>query len=106
MRRIWNKEKIDIKRDRLWVWILKMGGINYNREHLKGELRQLAETGIGMFLINKKNEGYSLDYLVESAKEYGYITEEDTIRELLNKIFQDLQNQKVYSIYNEKIFEE
>jgi len=73
------------------AWVLRKGGINYESEHWKGELRDLRgelnqgkRIGYGNRVIKSKG-AYTLDELALMAKDEGYLSEA-TPQALLNAI--------------------
>lgn len=104
------EKKFEPEKDTLTTWVMKKGGINYQREHLKGELRRIAEQGKGRFLVSKTGKGKTLDQLVEAAKEDGFLREGGSIREFLEILETDLTaktiGRKVYSVQKADYFPE
>ena len=73
-----------------------LGGIDYNREHLKGELDKLKEDAPATRLvINKRDDGVTLDQLREAAIEAGILTEEATLDDVLSALEVNLETQEV-----------
>ncbi|MCK5617444.1 hypothetical protein KAR91_87080, partial [Candidatus Pacearchaeota archaeon] len=69
-----------------------LGGIDYNREHLKGELDKLKEDAPATkLIINKRGQGITLDRLRESAIEIGILTEEATLDDVLSALEVNLE---------------
>ncbi len=75
------------------AWVLRKGGINYEGEHWKGELRDLRDAlnqgkrmGYGNKVIKSKG-AYTLDELALMAKDEGYISEA-TPQSLLDAMLQ------------------
>lgn len=65
----------------------KLGGIDYNRENLKGELRKLIEDAPATrYIINKKNKGITLDGLLEAAIEEGILSETSSLDDVVNAL--------------------
>ena len=63
------------------TWVLRKGGINYEGEHWKGELRDLRDAlnqgkrmGYGNKIVKSKG-AYTLDELAIMAKDEGFLTE-------------------------------
>jgi len=93
------KEKLESQRQpfkpanhSLFTWIRQQDGINYNREHMKGELKDLPAS-----LLNKKDGGLTLDYLRESAVEAGFIGRKATLNEFMQLIDTEARGTKVFS---------
>lgn len=101
MREFYIEKRFNRNRDRLSFWVLKMGGINYQREYLKGELNMIREESIGRFLINKNGNGYTLDKLSLMAVDEGFLNPDSSLNDFLNLLLDDLRGQKIYSIFRE-----
>lgn len=64
-----------------------LGGIDYNREHLKGELDKLKEDAPAMkLLINKKGKGATLDDILTSAIDEGILEPDSTLNDVISAL--------------------
>lgn len=104
------KKLFDTETDTLSTWVQKKGGINYQRETLKGELDRLREFGKGQFLVNKQGKGKTLDDLTQQAITEGFLNEGATSREFLDLLETDLSakttGQKIYSKQKQEFISE
>lgn len=81
-----------------------LGGIDFNREHLKGELKKLTEDAPGTkFLINKKDRGVTLDDLLTSAIDEGILDQDATLNDVLSALEVNLETP---AAIEDKLFEE
>lgn len=69
-----------------------LGGIDYKREHLKGELDKLKEDAPATkLIINKRGQGVTLDRLLEVAIEAGILSETATLDDVISALETNLQ---------------
>jgi hypothetical protein len=73
----------------------KLGGIDFNREQLKGELNKLKEDAPATrFIINKKDKGVTLDVLLGAAIDENILGESADLNDLLDALEKNLQTQE------------
>ncbi len=94
--------KFDAEKHTLTQWIRIKGGVDYNKEFMKGELDRMEGAGLG--IINKQGEGHTLNRLVELAKEDGFLQQDESINKLLDRMSADIAGEKIYSIFKEDYF--
>lgn len=95
----------DPTKDSLTTYIRKSGGLNYQAEHMKGELARLGQKESGTSgLIKKNNTGHTLDRMLEKLREDGYFGEEARPSDLLNAIESETKGTKFFS--SQKIYSE
>lgn len=77
--------------DMIRTWAIAQGGINVDKDHLKGELFGLREymgRWQGMKLV-RRNSGLTLDKLLIRAIEDGFLFEDATLDDLLDALRYD-----------------
>jgi hypothetical protein len=73
-------------------YIIKKGGIDFNREYRKGELSHACQCQPSLKRAIKKNgKGFTLDELAEQAVEDGYLQDRD-VYGLLDLIYQNSEH--------------
>jgi hypothetical protein len=80
-------ERKIVQEKTIQAWVKRKGGIDYNNEHLKGELDGLLENGV-KGVIKKNGKGRTLDRLALMAKDEGWISEA-TPHELLDALHEN-----------------
>jgi hypothetical protein len=83
----------------LITWIKRQGGINYAREHMKGEVDFLRENANLIGAINKSGNGLTLDELALRARDEGYILS-PCPQALINAISTDGRTIEEQEIFN------
>lgn len=78
-------------------YVIQHGGINYNREHLKGEIRHAVESQPKLrFAVNKQGRGFTLDDWAMRAVEAGFPLEEQTPQGFLDALYENLKHPEYY----------
>jgi len=78
-------------------FVIYNGGIDYTREHLKGEIRRAVECQPRLrFGVNKQGRGYTLDDWSLRAVEAGFPLEEQTPQAFLDALEENIKHPDYY----------